>query len=67
MRRHRRRGPPDEPPGASAAVSSLRRQGLTTGPKALLSLEEPMANWSRLSLPSIPAPASHSFCVTVDL
>lgn len=25
-----------------------------------------MANWSRFSLPSMPAPASHSFCETVD-
>jgi hypothetical protein len=57
--------PPEEPPGASAAVSFGRRQGEITLPKALLSLDEPMANWSRLSLPSMPAPASHSFCETV--
>jgi hypothetical protein len=55
--------PPEEPPGASG-VSPLR-QGEITLPKALVSLDEPMANWSRLSLPSMPAPASHSFCETV--
>src|SRR6478735_8651861 len=58
--------PPDEPPGASAALPpSLRRQGLITLPKYEVSFDEPIANWSRLSLPSMPAPASHSFCETV--
>ena len=58
--------PPDEPPGVSAALSPSRRQGEVTLPNALLSLLEPIANWSRLSLPNMPAPASHSFCETVD-
>ena len=51
--------PPDEPPGTIFAASDrlLRRQGETTGPKALVSLDEPMANSSRLSLPSITAPS----------
>src|SRR5215470_2881309 len=63
--------PPEEPPGTSLSVdppplAPLRRQGLTTGPKQLASFDEPMANSSLLSLPSITAPASHRFCVTVD-
>ena len=37
------------------------RHGLTTLPKWLVSFDEPIANWSMLSLPSMPAPASHSF------
>src|SRR5690349_355601 len=62
--------PPDEPPGTSLSLVSLppflRRQGETTGPKALVSLEEPMANSSQLSLPSITAPAFHRLEPTVD-
>ena len=58
--------PPDEPPGTRLALVFLARQGLNTGPKALVSLDEPMANSSRLVLPSITAPASHRFWVTVD-
>ena len=58
--------PPDEPPGTSATLEPLRRQGLTTGPNRLVSFDEPMANSSQLSLPSMTAPASHRFCVTVD-
>ena len=58
--------PPDDPPGTSATLDPLRRQGLVTGPKRLVSFDEPMANSSLLSLPSITAPASHRFCVTVD-
>ena len=63
--------PPDEPPGTSLQVDGLpslprRRHGLTTGPKQLVSLDEPIANSSQLSLPSITAPASHRFWVTVD-
>src|SRR6201991_5011222 len=59
--------PPDEPPGASAALPpSLRRQGEITLPNAEVSLDEPIANWSMLSLPSIPAPAPNSFDVIVD-
>src|SRR5262245_19608909 len=57
--------PPEEPPGTSPTLAPLRRQGLVTGPKRLHSLDEPMANSSQLSLPSMTAPASHRFCVTV--
>src|SRR3546814_16486059 len=62
--------PPDEPPGASAARSlrfappSLRRQGEMTLPNQLVSFDDTIANWSRFSLPSIPAPASHNFWLT---
>ena len=58
--------PPEEPPGTSLVSFPFRRQGFTTGPKALVSFDEPMANSSLLSLPSMTAPASHKFCVTVD-
>src|SRR5262245_61665271 len=62
--------PPEEPPGTRPTLEPLagswRRQGFTTGPKRLVSLDEPMANSSQLSLPSITAPASHRFRVTVD-
>ena len=62
--------PPDEPPGTSFVGSTwpprVRRQGLTTGPNALVSFDEPMANSSLLSLPSMTAPASHRFWPTVD-
>ena len=63
--------PPEEPPGTNLSVVSLpslplRRQGETTLPNALVSLDEPMANSSLLSLPSMTAPASHRFCPTVD-
>src|SRR6185312_15243587 len=66
--------PPEEPPGTRPTLGPTleppfepeRRQGLTTGPKRLVSLDEPMANSSQFSLPSITAPASHRFWVTVD-
>jgi hypothetical protein len=59
--------PPDDPPGASGALPpSLRRQGETTLPNAEVSFDEPIANWSMLSLPNMPAPAFHRFCDTVD-
>src|SRR6185312_5544056 len=58
--------PPEEPPGTSLSLLPLRRQGETTGPKALVSLEEPIANSSQLSLPSITAPAFHRLAPTVD-
>src|SRR3954468_7473592 len=53
--------PPDDPPGTRLALEFLARQGLNTAPKADVSLEDPMANSSRLVLPSITAPASHRF------
>jgi hypothetical protein len=58
--------PPDEPPGTSGVASPSRRQGETTGPKAEVSLDEPMANSSLFSLPSITAPSRQSCAVTVD-
>ncbi len=58
--------PPDEPPGASGRFDPRERQGLTTGPKALVSLDEPMANSSMFNLPSITAPSRHRLAVTVD-
>src|SRR5262249_23230784 len=44
----------------------LRRHGLVGLPKRDVPLSEPIANSSMLSLPSITAPWSHRFCVTVD-
>src|SRR5215475_4264772 len=58
--------PPDEPPGTSGAFESCRRHGETTGPKYELSFDEPMANSSLLSLPSMTAPPRHRLSVTVD-
>src|SRR3954453_10974987 len=65
--------PPDEPPGTRCAPSirpldattfePLRRHGLTTGPKHEVSFDEPIANSSLLSLPSITAPSRHRFDV----
>ena len=56
--------PPDEPPGVSPTLLPWRRHGLITGPYALVSFDEPIANSSMLSLPSIPAPALRRFAVT---
>jgi hypothetical protein len=47
--------PPLEPPGTRAGS-----QGLRVGPKAEFSVEEPMANSSRLVLPMAMAPAPRS-------
>ena len=58
--------PPDEPPGTRSRVSPRRRQGLVTGLKKLVSLDEPMANSSRLALPSSTAPARQRLALTVD-
>ena len=69
--------PPEEPPGTRCVPSMApeapaltfdpsRRQGETTGPKALVSFDEPMANSSMLSLPSMTAPSFQRFRVTVD-
>src|SRR5437764_10635746 len=69
--------PPDEPPGTRCAPSiappaaaptfePLRRHGFTTGPKHEVSFDEPIANSSLLSLPSITAPSRHRFDDTVD-
>ena len=58
--------PPDEPPGTSGVFAPLRRHGEITGPKNEVSFDEPMANSSLLSLPSITAPSRQSCAVTVD-
>ena len=53
--------PPDEPPGTWSSD-----QGLRTGPRELFSLDEPIANSSMFSLPSMMAPAAASRCDGVD-
>src|ERR1700730_19351489 len=58
--------PPDEPPGTSVVLEPSRRHGLTTGPKHEVSFDEPIANSSLLSLPSMTAPSRQSCEVTVD-
>ena len=58
--------PPEEPPGTSVVFEPSRRQGFTTGPKHEVSFDEPIANSSLLSLPSITAPSRQSCDVTVD-
>src|SRR4030088_2360706 len=58
--------PPDEPPGTKVVLEPSRRHGLTTGPKHEVSFDEPMANSSLLSLPSMTAPSRQSCEVTVD-
>ena len=58
--------PPELPPGTSGRFDPRARHGETTPPKALVSFDDPIANWSMLSLPSIPAPSANIFAVTVD-
>src|SRR5712664_3846949 len=58
--------PPEEPPGTSVVLAPARRQGLATGPKQEVSFDEPIANSSLLSLPSMTAPSRQSCDVTVD-
>src|SRR5947208_8598297 len=57
--------PPDEPPGVRPTLLPRRRHGEITGPYALVSFDEPMANSSMLSLPSMPAPALRKLAVTL--
>ena len=52
--------PPLEPPG-----TRVRSHGLSTGPYAEFSFEEPIANSSWLVLPSSGAPAAARRCTTV--
>ncbi len=52
--------PPLEPPG-----TRLESRGFLVGPKAEFSVEEPMANSSRLALPTITAPAARNRATTV--
>src|SRR5437764_7227259 len=58
--------PPDEPPGTSGVLAPFFRHGEITGPKYDVSFDEPMANSSLLSLPSMTAPSRHRLAVTVD-
>src|SRR5207342_2377189 len=58
--------PPEEPPGTRRVFAPLRRQGEITGPKNDVSFDEPMANSSLLSLPSITAPSRQRLELTVD-
>src|SRR5258708_33110559 len=52
--------PPEEPPGTSVVLAPSRRHGLTTGPKHEVSFDEPIANSSLLSFPSMTAPSRHA-------
>src|ERR1700761_6222217 len=58
--------PLDAPPGSNLGAAPSRRHGLTTDPKHEVSFDEPIANSSLLSLPSITAPSRQSCEVTVD-
>src|SRR5438552_15493744 len=58
--------PPEEPPGTSGVFAPLRRHGEIAGPKNELSFDEPIANSSLLSLPSITAPSRQRLALTVD-
>src|ERR1700759_4790228 len=58
--------PPDEPPGTSLVSAPSPRHELTTEPKHEVSFDEPIANSSLLSLPSMTAPSRHSCEVIVD-
>ena len=53
--------PPDDPPGTCAIDHGLR-----TGLTELFSFDEPIANSSMLSLPSITPPAAARRAVAVD-
>jgi hypothetical protein len=52
--------PPDDPPGTRVGSCGLR-----VGPNAEFSVDEPMANSSRLVLPTRTAPAARSRSTTV--
>ena len=59
--------PPEEPPGTSFSDGLfLFCQGLTTGPKWLVSFHEPIANSSQLFLPIKIAPSLSNCWVTKD-
>jgi hypothetical protein len=53
--------PPDEPPGTRSGSHGLR-----VGPKAEFSVEEPMANSSRLVFPRMGRPAALQRAATVE-
>jgi hypothetical protein len=52
--------PPPEPPG-----TRVRSHGLCEGPKAELSVDDPMANSSVFVLPSTVSPRAFAFTITV--
>ena len=52
--------PPDDPPG-----TRLVSRGFLVGPKAEFSVDEPIANSSRLVLPTATAPAARNRSTTV--
>ncbi len=54
--------PPDEPPG-----TRVRSQGLSVGPYAECSVDEPIANSSWFVLPSSGAPAASRRSTAVDV
>ena len=58
--------PPELPPGTSGAAAPAGVQGLIVGSNQLVTVDEPIANSSRLVLPISTAPASQSLAVTVD-
>ncbi len=62
---HRRGRAARRAAGTSLRLSPLRFHGFSTPPKWLVMFEEPMANSSRLVLPTITAPDFHRFAVTV--
>src|SRR5690349_24869277 len=52
--------PPDDPPGTRETSCGLR-----VGPNAEFSVDDPIANSSRLVLPTITAPAARKRCTAV--
>src|SRR6478752_5414207 len=52
--------PPEDPPGTRS-----RSHGLAVGPKALCSVDEPIANSSMFVLPRIGSPAARTRATTV--
>src|SRR5215469_4032543 len=52
--------PPDDPPATRS-----KSYGLRVGPKAEFSVEEPIANSSRLALPTKTAPSARRRAITV--
>ena len=52
--------PPEEPPGTRVGST-----GFFTGPQALCSFDEPIANSSQLVFPTSTAPAAWSFAMAV--
>src|SRR5262249_24829773 len=57
---------PEEPPGTSGVFAPFRRHGEIVGPNTEVSFDDPMANSSLLSLPSITAPSRQRLAPTVD-